>query len=54
MPFDSQVLFPYDEFVKYFQCEVFDLTPRGLLNCGNRYCIIANVLLGFEHRNGSV
>lgn len=31
----KKVLFPYDEFVKYFQCEVFDLTPRGLLNCGN-------------------
>ncbi|XP_008226232.1 PREDICTED: ubiquitin carboxyl-terminal hydrolase 15 isoform X1 [Prunus mume] len=30
-----KVLFPYDEFVKYFQCEVFDLSPRGLLNCGN-------------------
>ncbi|XP_062011853.1 ubiquitin carboxyl-terminal hydrolase 15 [Rosa rugosa] len=31
----KKVLFPYDEFVKYFQSEVFDLTPRGLLNCGN-------------------
>ncbi|PQM35466.1 ubiquitin carboxyl-terminal hydrolase 15 [Prunus yedoensis var. nudiflora] len=31
----KKVLFPYDEFVKYFQCEVFDLSPRGLLNCGN-------------------
>ncbi|KAM1539438.1 hypothetical protein ACFX10_004227 [Malus domestica] len=31
----TKVLFPYDEFVKYLQCEVFDLSPRGLLNCGN-------------------
>ncbi|KAM1244408.1 hypothetical protein ACFX1X_036200 [Malus domestica] len=31
----KKVLFPYDEFVKYFQCEFFDLSPRGLLNCGN-------------------
>ncbi|KAG9448025.1 hypothetical protein H6P81_014153 [Aristolochia fimbriata] len=31
----NKMLFPYDEFVKYFQCEVWDLLPRGLLNCGN-------------------
>ncbi|KAK9268934.1 hypothetical protein L1049_000700 [Liquidambar formosana] len=31
----AKMLFPYEEFVKYFQCEVFDLSPRGLLNCGN-------------------
>ncbi|XP_060669038.1 ubiquitin carboxyl-terminal hydrolase 15 isoform X2 [Ziziphus jujuba] len=30
-----KMLFPYKEFVKFFQCEVFDLSPRGLLNCGN-------------------
>ncbi|XP_050279662.1 ubiquitin carboxyl-terminal hydrolase 15 isoform X2 [Quercus robur] len=30
-----KMLFPYEEFVKFFQCEVFDLSPRGLLNCGN-------------------
>ncbi|GAV60887.1 UCH domain-containing protein/zf-MYND domain-containing protein [Cephalotus follicularis] len=30
-----KMLFPYEEFVKLFQCEVFDLLPRGLLNCGN-------------------
>ncbi|KAI9184902.1 hypothetical protein LWI28_002313 [Acer negundo] len=30
-----QMLFPYEEFVKFFQCEIFDLSPRGLLNCGN-------------------
>ncbi|XP_024018956.1 ubiquitin carboxyl-terminal hydrolase 15 [Morus notabilis] len=30
-----KMLFPYEEFVTYFQCEVFDLSPRGLLNCGN-------------------
>ncbi|MFQ6620936.1 hypothetical protein Gotur_002619 [Gossypium turneri] len=31
-----KMLFPYEEFVNFFQCEVFDLSPRGLLNCGNR------------------
>ncbi|XVE63255.1 hypothetical protein DITRI_Ditri07aG0005300 [Diplodiscus trichospermus] len=30
-----KMLFPYEEFVNLFQCEVFDLSPRGLLNCGN-------------------
>ncbi|XP_068666951.1 ubiquitin C-terminal hydrolase 15-like [Aristolochia californica] len=30
-----KMLFPYEEFVKFFQCEVWDLSPRGLLNCGN-------------------
>ncbi|GAB4846697.1 ubiquitin-specific protease ubp15 [Ancistrocladus abbreviatus] len=30
-----RMLFPYQEFTKFFQCEVFDLAPRGLLNCGN-------------------
>lgn len=31
----SKMLFPYEEFVEFFQSEVFDLSPRGLLNCGN-------------------
>ncbi|PPR93511.1 hypothetical protein GOBAR_AA27167 [Gossypium barbadense] len=30
-----KMLFPYEEFVKFFQCEAFDLSPRGLLNIGN-------------------
>ncbi|KAJ8616659.1 hypothetical protein MRB53_036031 [Persea americana] len=30
-----KVLFPFEEFVKLFHCEVWDLYPRGLLNCGN-------------------
>ncbi|XP_010476845.1 PREDICTED: ubiquitin carboxyl-terminal hydrolase 15 isoform X1 [Camelina sativa] len=30
-----KMLFPYEEFIKFFQCEVFDLSPRGLVNCGN-------------------
>ncbi|XP_044501075.1 ubiquitin carboxyl-terminal hydrolase 15 [Mangifera indica] len=30
-----KVLFPYEEFVKFFHCEVFVLSPRGLVNCGN-------------------
>ncbi|KAK4795832.1 hypothetical protein SAY86_028158 [Trapa natans] len=31
----EKMLFPYEEFVKFFQYEVFDLLPRGLINCGN-------------------
>ncbi|XP_058101095.1 ubiquitin C-terminal hydrolase 15-like isoform X2 [Magnolia sinica] len=31
----NKVLFPYEEFVKFFHYEVCDLSPRGLLNCGN-------------------
>ncbi|KAL6952826.1 ubiquitin-specific protease ubp15 [Sarracenia purpurea var. burkii] len=30
-----RMLFPYEEFVKFFQYEVYDLSPRGLINCGN-------------------
>ncbi|CAK9177268.1 unnamed protein product [Ilex paraguariensis] len=30
-----KMLFPYEEFVKFFQYEVYDLVPRGLINCGN-------------------
>ncbi|KAL6313404.1 hypothetical protein AAG906_001117 [Vitis piasezkii] len=30
-----KMLFPYEEFVRFFQCEVFNISPRGLLNCGN-------------------
>ncbi|KAG2268582.1 hypothetical protein Bca52824_063137 [Brassica carinata] len=29
-----KMLFPYEEFVKFFQCEVL-YSPRGLVNCGN-------------------
>ncbi|XP_010540128.1 PREDICTED: ubiquitin carboxyl-terminal hydrolase 15-like [Tarenaya hassleriana] len=38
-----KMLFPYEEFVKFFQSDVFDLSPRGLLNCGNS--CYANVVL---------
>uniref|UniRef100_A0A1D1YT64 ubiquitinyl hydrolase 1 n=1 Tax=Anthurium amnicola TaxID=1678845 RepID=A0A1D1YT64_9ARAE len=31
----NKMLFPYEELVKFFQCEVCDVFPRGLLNCGN-------------------
>ncbi|XP_048129791.1 ubiquitin carboxyl-terminal hydrolase 15 isoform X5 [Rhodamnia argentea] len=31
----SKMLFPYEEFVRFFQYEVFNLSPRGLINCGN-------------------
>ncbi|OAY76394.1 Ubiquitin carboxyl-terminal hydrolase 15 [Ananas comosus] len=30
-----QVLFPYEDLVKFFQSEVLGISPRGLLNCGN-------------------
>lgn len=40
------MLFPYEEFVKFFQCEVFDLSPRGLVNCGNRYGLSLFVSIG--------
>ncbi|KAJ4770029.1 Ubiquitin carboxyl-terminal hydrolase 15 [Rhynchospora pubera] len=30
-----QVLFPYEELVKFFQYEVRGVAPRGLVNCGN-------------------
>ncbi|KAF5771836.1 putative ubiquitinyl hydrolase 1 [Helianthus annuus] len=30
-----KMLFPYEEFVKFFQYEAFNLLPRGLINCGN-------------------
>ncbi|XP_047966144.1 ubiquitin carboxyl-terminal hydrolase 15-like [Salvia hispanica] len=29
------MIFPYEEFVKCFQYETFNVSPRGLLNCGN-------------------
>ncbi|KAL5997568.1 ubiquitin-specific protease ubp15 [Asimina triloba] len=32
----NQMLFPYEELVKFFHWEIWDLSPRGLLNCGNR------------------
>lgn len=30
-----KMLFPYEDFVKFFQCRTFNLSPRGLVNCGN-------------------
>ncbi|KAL8239339.1 hypothetical protein R6Q59_015906 [Mikania micrantha] len=30
-----KMLFPYEDFVKFFQYEDFNFLPRGLLNCGN-------------------
>ncbi|KAJ9537789.1 hypothetical protein OSB04_030522, partial [Centaurea solstitialis] len=32
---DLSMLFPYEEFLKYFKYEAFDFSPRGLVNCGN-------------------
>ncbi|KAL1817952.1 hypothetical protein ACET3Z_020526 [Daucus carota] len=31
----TKMLFPYEDFVKFFQCRTFNLSPRGLVNCGN-------------------
>ncbi|WOH03053.1 hypothetical protein DCAR_0522444 [Daucus carota subsp. sativus] len=31
----QHMLFPYEDFVKFFQCRTFNLSPRGLVNCGN-------------------
>ncbi|KAJ4758160.1 Ubiquitin carboxyl-terminal hydrolase 19 [Rhynchospora pubera] len=39
----NQVLFPYDEFLKLFNWEYDELTPCGLINCGNS--CFANVVL---------
>lgn len=33
----GQVLFPYEDLVMLFQCEECHISPKGLLNCGNRY-----------------
>ncbi|ERN02450.1 hypothetical protein AMTR_s00096p00170210 [Amborella trichopoda] len=30
-----KMLFPYEEIVHLFACEAMELSPRGLLNCGN-------------------
>lgn len=30
-----KMIFPYEEFVKCFQYEILNVTPRGLVNCGN-------------------
>ncbi|XP_073117130.1 ubiquitin C-terminal hydrolase 15 [Elaeis guineensis] len=30
-----QLLFPYEDLVKFFQCKIWGISPRGLLNCGN-------------------
>ncbi|KAL3654340.1 ubiquitin-specific protease ubp15 [Castilleja foliolosa] len=38
-----KMIFPYEEFVKCFQFEVLNVTPRGLVNCGNS--CYANVVL---------
>lgn len=46
------MLFPYEEFMKIFNCEVINLSPRGLLNCGNRYTIITYFIL-INHKSGN-
>ncbi|KAJ1260174.1 hypothetical protein BS78_10G212400 [Paspalum vaginatum] len=39
----GQVLFPYDEFLKLYNWKDLDVSPRGLVNCGNS--CFANVVL---------
>ncbi|CAH8328439.1 unnamed protein product [Eruca vesicaria subsp. sativa] len=39
----GEVLFPYEEFVRYFNWENEELAPCGLMNCGNS--CFANVIL---------
>ncbi|KAG1334630.1 hypothetical protein COCNU_03G007490 [Cocos nucifera] len=34
-----KMLFPYDYFVKLYNCDKVELRPCGLTNCGNRYAI---------------
>ncbi|KAJ6830081.1 ubiquitin carboxyl-terminal hydrolase 15 [Iris pallida] len=31
----NKMLFPYEDLVKFFQCEIWGISPRGILNCGN-------------------
>jgi ubiquitin carboxyl-terminal hydrolase 36/42 len=35
-----EVLFPYEEFVEYFNWDNPELAPCGLMNCGNRFVFI--------------
>ncbi|THF98469.1 hypothetical protein TEA_005964 [Camellia sinensis var. sinensis] len=46
-----KMLFPYEEFVKLFQYKVYDLSPRGLMNCGNRLLVTSmqSICLGGEN-----
>ncbi|KAG9149961.1 hypothetical protein Leryth_010034 [Lithospermum erythrorhizon] len=30
-----KMLFPYEDFIRFFQYQALDLSPRGLINCGN-------------------
>ena len=32
-----QILFPYDEFIEYFNWDNRGFPPCGLINCGNRF-----------------
>lgn len=43
------MLFPYEDVVKFFQCEEEYIYPRGLFNCGNRYALEI-----FFHLNDSI
>nr|XP_019707413.1 ubiquitin carboxyl-terminal hydrolase 15 isoform X3 [Elaeis guineensis] len=36
-----QLLFPYEDLVKFFQCKIWGISPRGLLNCGNRLLVMS-------------
>ncbi|MED6144856.1 hypothetical protein PIB30_019476 [Stylosanthes scabra] len=38
----KDVLFPYDEFIKFFNSEKPGFPPCGLLNCGNRHVLVTH------------
>ncbi|KAF8026004.1 hypothetical protein BT93_F2735 [Corymbia citriodora subsp. variegata] len=48
----SKMLFPYEEFIRFFQYEVFDLSPRGLINCGNRLLVASMQSICLEGLGG--
>ncbi|KAK1302306.1 Ubiquitin carboxyl-terminal hydrolase 15 [Acorus calamus] len=47
-----QALFPYEDLVKFFQCEIWDFSPRGLLNCGNRLLLMSMQSICLEDLGG--
>ncbi|KAK1280593.1 Ubiquitin carboxyl-terminal hydrolase 15 [Acorus gramineus] len=48
----KKTLFPYEDLVKFFQCEVWDFSPRGLVNCGNRLLLMSMQSIFLESLGG--
>ncbi|KAG1335232.1 putative Ubiquitin carboxyl-terminal hydrolase 15 [Cocos nucifera] len=40
-----QPLFSYEDLVRFFQCKVWGISPRGLLNCGNSFFLAVAMLM---------